>query len=372
MFLSVFLRAASKGVFENNMSSNAVSHIHILITGGCGFIGSNFVRYLYEKYPSYQIVNLDALTYAGNVENLSDIEAREQGVLFENRRYQFMKGDISDVMLVESLFKKYPFQNIFHFAAETHVDRSFFNVSDFLRTNIQGTWALLEAARRHRTPRFVHISTDEVYGSVESGFSSEDAPLRPSNAYASSKAGADLLVQSYMKSFDSPALIIRGSNNFGPYQYPEKLIPLAVTNLIEQKHIPVHGTGLHTRSWLHVHDFCRAIDLIAHRASAPAIYNVAGEPKTNIEILHAIADILGEDIAKYARHINDRPGADLRYAPDAGALERDLSWRRVHSIESSLRDVIQWYVDRKNWWQKIKAQKEFSDHYEKQSRGLWY
>ncbi len=356
-----------------DMPNNASPHSHILITGGCGFIGSNFVRYLYEKYPLYRMVNLDALTYAGNTENLSDIEARERGVSFENRRYQFMKGDISDAMTVEALFKKYPFQNIFHFAAETHVDRSFFNVSDFLRTNIQGTWVLLEAARKFGTPRFVHISTDEVYGSVEvPGFSPEDAPLRPSNAYASSKAGADLLVQSYMKSFGSPALIIRGSNNFGPYQYPEKLIPLAATNIIERKHIPVHGAGLHTRSWLHVHDFCRAIDLIAHRASAPAIYNVAGEPKTNLEILGAIADILGEDITKYARHINDRPGADARYAPDARALERDFSWRRVHSIETSLGSVIQWYADHEDWWRKIKAQKEFLDHYEKQSRGLWY
>lgn len=342
----------------------------ILITGGAGFIGSNFLRFLYHKYPQYRMVNLDLLSYAGNSENLRDIEMLDRHLPIT--RYHFVQGDICDEQMLEKLFSEHQFGAVVHFAAESHVDRSIFNVLEFVRTNIDGTRALLEAVRRFRVPRMIHISTDEVYGSIPEGRTAdEETPLRPSNPYAASKAGADLLVQTYMKTFDLPAIVVRGSNNYGPFQYPEKLIPIAITNIIEGKKIPVHGTGEHVRSWLHVEDFVRAIDLILHRASAKTIYNVSGEERTNLEVLTMLTHTLKKDDALAREHVNDRPGADLRYAPNSKKLTHELGWTRAHHFEESIAGVVQWYLGNQEWWRTIRLKKGFLDHYERQSRGQW-
>ena len=345
---------------------------NILITGGSGFIGSNFIRWMYERYPQYRIFNLDALTYAGNPENLLDIERAEIAKRPEDKRYHFINGDVCDGKLLDAIFSAHHFGLVVHFAAETHVDRSLVSAANFIRTNIEGTRSLMESVHQYKTPRFVHISTDEVYGSIESGFADENAPLKPSNPYSTSKAGADLLVQSYAKTYEIPALIVRGSNNYGPYQYPEKLIPMAVSNLMEDKKIPLHGTGEHVRSWLHVKDFCSAIDLVAHKGKGHAIYNVSGEEMNNLDILGVIAQYVGKDINAYKEHVGDRPGADMRYAPDSTRLKQELGWTRAHSVRTSLKDVVNWYGQNQDWWRKIKATDEFREYYDKQATAQWY
>lgn len=345
---------------------------NILVTGGCGFIGSNFIRWLYHKYPLYRIFNLDALTYAGNPENLLDIERQEIAKRPEDKRYHFINGDVCDGKLLDAIFNAHGFELVVHFAAETHVDRSLISAANFIRTNIEGTRSLMESVHQYKTPRFVHISTDEVYGSIDAGLASEDAPLRPSNPYSTSKAGADLLVQSYAKTYDVPAVIMRGSNNYGPYQYPEKLIPMAVSNLMENKKIPLHGTGEHVRSWLHVKDFCSAIDLAAHKGAKRGIYNVSGEQMNNLEILAIVAGHLGKNIIDFKEHVGDRPGADMRYAPDSTRLQNELGWSRAYSVHSSLTDVVDWYAQNQEWWKKIKDTAEFQDYYDKQAKAQWY
>lgn len=348
------------------------SHKNILVTGGYGFIGSNFVRYLYKRYPSYRIYNLDALTYAGNTENLKDIEDAEEELGDNERRYYFVKGDICDAQLIDNLFSKYCFESVAHFAAETHVDRSFLNVSDFVRTNIDGTHLLIKAVRKYNIPRIVHISTDEVYGSVPEGISKEHSLFNPSNPYSTSKACADLLVQSYIRTHKIPALIIRGSNNFGPYQYPEKLVPLTITNLLAGVKIPIHGDGKHVRSWIHVEDFCNAVDIAMQHGPVGSIYNISGEEKTNMEILLEIARILNMDITKYKVHTKDRPGADYRYAADSTKIKRELGWLPHHTIANSIDSIVSWYLTNQTWWRKIKSKREYQDHYLKQSQGKWY
>lgn len=344
----------------------------VLITGGAGFIGSNYVRYFYNHHPQTKIVNLDQLTYAGNLSNLQDIVESEAKLPENQRRYTFIQGDICDEALLDRIFSEHKFDLVIHFAAESHVDRSISNAMSFVRTNIEGTRALVEASRRHGVGRFINISTDEIYGSIKKGYSSEEWPLRPSNPYSASKAGADLLVQSYIRTHDFPAIIIRGSNNYGPYQYPEKLIPLAITNMIDNKKIPIHGYGIHVRSWLYVEDFCAVIDMIAHGEPKHQIYNVAGEEKTNHEILELIARALGKNLHEYRVHVNDRPGADLRYAVDASRLEKEFGWgRQHHRIEEEINNVVKWYVDHENWWRDIKLKEGFVNHYEKQSKGQW-
>ncbi|KKU51815.1 MAG: dTDP-glucose 4,6-dehydratase [Candidatus Ryanbacteria bacterium RIFCSPHIGHO2_12_FULL_47_12b] len=337
---------------------------NILVTGGSGFIGSNFVRHVIQTQPQYQVVNLDLLTYAGNPQNLRDIE--------RSPRYKFVHGDICNRPALDRLFKNNGFSTVVHFAAETHVDRSIINVSDFIRTNVEGTRTIIEAVRDFRTPRFIHISTDEIYGDVARGRSTERSPIRPSNPYSASKAAADVLVQSFIRTHKIPAIIVRGSNNYGPFQYPEKLIPLAITNLLASRKIPVHGAGTHVRSWLHVQDFCNAIELIMQRAPLFATYNVSGEEKTNLQILTMIAEHLGKNINEYKQHINDRPGADIRYAIASQKLKKELNWRPRYTLKSSMRNVINWYQTNKEWWQAIKRQKEFLGHYQKQSRGQWF
>ncbi len=345
---------------------------NILICGGSGFIGSNFIRYIYNKYPDYRIFNLDLLTYAGNPENLIDIEQKEVKQSPTSQRYHFFRGDICDNTLLSDIFDRYKFDIVVNFAAESHVDRSFVNVFDFIRTNIEGVRSLVEAARRYNVARFIQISTDEIYGSVSSGFSTEEAPFRPSNPYAASKAAADLLIQSYIRTHRVPALIIRGSNNYGPFQYPEKLIPLAISNIIEGKKVPIHGFGEHRRSWINVNDFCNAIDIIIHKAADHSIFNVSGEEKTNLEILEIIARHLKINSKDYREHTNDRPGADLRYAPDSSRLKSELGWFPKHQIENSIGDVVKWYFNNQDWWKAIKKSEAFQSHYQKQSKAEYY
>ncbi|MDO8443569.1 MAG: dTDP-glucose 4,6-dehydratase [Candidatus Azambacteria bacterium] len=345
---------------------------NILVCGGSGFIGSNFIRYIYNKYPGYKIFNLDLLTYAGNPENLLDIEQKEAAVDLVKKRYNFIHGDICDGAFLNDIFFQNNFDIVVNFAAESHVDRSFVNSFDFIRTNVEGARSLVEAARKHNVARFVQISTDEIYGSVPNGFSTEEAPFRPSNPYAASKAAADLLVQSYIKTHRVPALIVRGSNNYGPFQYPEKLIPLAVSNIIEGKKVPVHGSGEHRRSWLHVNDFCDAIDLIIHEATDHSIFNVSGEEKSNLEILEIISKNFGGSSEGLKEHTKDRPGADLRYAPDSSKLKLELGWFPKYNIEGSLTDIVSWYKDNQDWWRKIKSKKNYQDHYERQVKAEYY
>lgn len=345
---------------------------NILITGGSGFIGSNFIRHLYHTYPEYQIFNLDALTYSGNQENLADVEAAEAPLAWDMRRYVFIHGDVCDGTRLDELFSKNQFQLVVHFAAETHVDRSLMNAAHFIRTNIEGTRVLMEAVQKHKVPRLIHISTDEVYGSLAEGWAHEESPFRPSNPYATSKAAADLLVQSYVKAYRIPALTVRGSNNYGPYQYPEKLIPLAVTNLLEGEKIPLHGTGEQVRSWLHVNDFCVAIDAVAHRGTDGAIYNVAGEERSNLAILGLIGRRMEKNTDEHRTHVADRPGADPRYAPTSAKLERELGWRRMYSLDEHLGAVVAWYRDNRLWWEKIKQTNEFQESYQKQATAQWY
>lgn len=345
---------------------------NILVTGGYGFIGSNFIRHIYNKYPEYKIFNIDLLTYAGNQDNLLDIESLEKELDSSKKRYQFLYGDICDKRFLDIIFARHDFDLVINFAAETHVDRSIVDMNDFIYTNIGGVRCLIETVRKYNVPRFVHISTDEIYGDIKTGYSTENSALCPSNPYSSSKAAADLIVQSFIRTHNVPALIVRGSNNLGPYQYPEKLIPLAITNIIDGKRIPIHGAGLHIRSWVHVKDFCEAIDLIAHNAPNYEIYNVHGEEKTNLDILKQITAYMGVKFEDYCEYVGDRPGADTRYAVDASKLKTQLNWAPRYSLEKDLADIIRWYVENQDWWRKIKNTREYQDHYEKQSKAKWY
>lgn len=344
---------------------------HILVTGGCGFMGSNFVRFLYDKYLSYQIFNFDALTYASNTDNLKDIEEKEASRPPSSRRYVFLRGDVSDTQSVAGLFTAYQFDAVVHFAAESHVDRSIQSVVDFIRTNVEGTRILMDAARKKEISRFIHISTDEVYGNVLKGHSKENSPLNPSNPYAASKAAGDFLVQSYVRTHRFPAIIVRPSNNYGPYQYPEKLIPLGITNLLEGEKIPLHGNGTHVRSWLHTEDLCSALDVILHKAPVGEIYNIAGFHKTNLEMLGLVARHLGKKLEQHLTLTSDRPGADKRYAPDASKLKRHLGWKPQHRPRTTVSSVVDWYLKNDSWWRKIRQTPAFINQYQKQSRGLW-
>lgn len=336
----------------------------ILITGGAGFIGSNFIHYLYDKYPGYMIYNLDVLTYAGNPDNLKPVNLKD----FNSGRYSFIKGDICDSKLVSDLFRKHKFDVVVNFAAESHVDRSIFKDHQFFRSNFIGVHNLIALVKKHKILRFIQISTDEIYGDVLKGVSMESSPMRPSNPYAASKAAADVLVQSYMRTHRLPLLIVRGSNNFGPYQYPEKLIPLAVTNLLEDKPIPIHGNGSQVRRWLHVHDFCRAVDLVMHKGKDSSVYNVAGIETSNLEIVKGVAKALNKKAKDFIYFIKDRPGGDRRYAPDASKIKKELGWELKYPIHEHLAGVVNWYLDNEKWWRDIKRKKAYKDYYEKQLR----
>ncbi len=326
----------------------------LLITGGAGFIGSNFIRYILNKYPDYRVVNLDKLTYCGNLDNLKDIE--------ENPRYQFVKGDICDKGVVEKASQGV--DAIINFAAETHVDRSILDPDAFIRTDVLGTHVLLEAARKFSIKKYVQISTDEVYGSIKEGSSREDDKVEPRSPYSASKTAGDLLVLSYFTTYGLPVLITRGSNNYGPYQYPEKLIPLFVTNLIEGKKVPLYGDGLNIRDWIYVLDHCSGIDAVLDKGKVGEIYNVGGgNEKTNLEITKIVLSQLGKDESS-VEHVKDRPGHDRRYSLDTSKI-RELGWQPKYSFEEAIKETIDWYKENEWWWKKIKSG-QYLEYYKKQ------
>lgn len=328
-----------------------MSGMRLLVTGGCGFIGSNFVRHVLREHAEDEVLNLDKLTYAGNPENLLDVEG--------NPRYRFLRGDICEERDVEEAFAWGP-EAVINFAAETHVDRSITSPEDFVRTDVLGTFRLLRAAQE-RGVRYVQISTDEVYGSILEGSFREDSPLQPNSPYAASKAGADLLVRSYVETYGLDAVIVRSSNNYGPYQYPEKVIPLFVTNLIEGRKVPLYGEGKNVRDWLFVEDNCRAIDLVLRHGVSGEIYNVGGgHEKSNLELTRAILKIMGLGEERI-RHVADRPGHDLRYSLDCSKI-RSLGWRPRVDFEEGLRETIRWYRENEAWWRPLKSG-EFRNYY---------
>ena len=296
-----------------------------------------------DRHPDYSIINLDKLTYAGNPDNLRDIE--------KNSNYSFLRGDICDNEVVDKLLQEADV--VVHFAAESHVDRSIDDASAFVRTNVFGTFVLLDSALKHNKKRFIHISTDEVYGSRVTGSFKETDILTPSSPYSSSKAGSDLLAQSYFMTHKLPVIITRCTNNFGPFQYPEKLIPLFITNLLEDKKVPLYGTGKNVRDWIDVRDHCKAIDFVLHKGNFGEIYNIGGgSEKTNIEITKMILDILGKD-ASMIEFIKDRPGHDLRYSLDGSKLHK-LGWKPNHRFDEALRYTVRWYIENRWWWEKLK------------------
>lgn len=326
----------------------------ILVTGGAGFIGSNFIHYWLEHHDG-EVVNLDLLTYAGNLENLSDVA--------DDPRYRFVKGDIADRELVDALLDGV--EAVVNFAAESHVDRSIHDAGAFIRTNVAGTQVLLEAARHRGVRRFMHVSTDEVYGSLgPEGAFTESSPLAPNSPYSASKAAADLLVRAYHHTHGLDAVITRCSNNYGPYQFPEKLIPLMVTNALEERPLPVYGDGLNVRDWIHVRDHCRAVAAVLRGGRAGEVYNVgAGEERTNLEMVQGILGLLGkpESLLKF---VSDRPGHDRRYAIDSAKLRRELGWRPEVPFAVGLRETVEWYVSHRPWWEKIKSG-EYRQYYER-------
>ena len=315
----------------------------LLVTGGSGFIGSNFIRHMLGKYPEYKIINLDKITYAGNPDNLKDVENKPN--------YSFVCGDICDPDVVNKVMQRV--DHVVHFAAESHVDRSIEDGSVFVRTNVLGTHTLLESALKYNIKRFVHISTDEVYGSILDGSFKETDILTPSSPYSSSKAGSDLLAQSYHITHNLPVIITRCTNNFGPYQYPEKLIPLFVTNLVDNKKVPVYGTGQNVRDWIHVLDHCKAVDFILHNGSIGEIYNVGGgAEKTNLGITQKLLEILGKNDSMI-EYVEDRLGHDQRYSLDCSKL-MEMGWVPEYDFNDGLKETAKWYVDNRWWWVKLK------------------
>ncbi len=314
--------------------------IHLLVTGGCGFIGSNFVRHVLEAEPDVVVVNFDALTYAGNLANLADLEGHP--------RHRFVRGDVTDRAAVEAAAAGA--HSIIHFAAESHVDRSILDSAPFVRTNVLGTQVLLDAARKLGLRRFVQVSTDEVYGSLGlTGSFTEETPLAPNSPYAASKAAADLLVQSYVHTFGLPAVITRCSNNYGPYQFPEKLIPLFISNLLRDEPVPVYGDGKQVRDWIHVRDHCAAVLQVWRKGQAGEVYNIGGRcERTNLELTHALLDATGKP-RSLIRHVQDRPGHDRRYAIDCSKIERELGWKPAVPFAEGLRQTVGWYREHADW-----------------------
>jgi dTDP-glucose 4,6-dehydratase len=326
-----------------------LKRVRILVTGGAGFIGSNFIRYILTAHPDWLITNLDKLTYAGNLENLADIEGRPG--------YTFVLGDIADRTQVGELLGKQHFDAIINFAAESHVDRSILDASPFIDTNVRGTQVLLEAARAGGVSRFIQVSTDEVYGSLGPGDPpfTEESPLAPNSPYAASKAAADLLVRAYHRTYGLPAIITRCSNNYGPYQVPEKLIPLMITNALENKPLPVYGDGLNIRDWIHVEDHCRAIELVLLNGRPGEVYNIgAGCELTNLDVVRAILRALGRQ-ESLITYVPDRPGHDRRYAIDASKIRSALGWVPRYKFQEYLPELACWYQEHSAWWQRIKA-----------------
>lgn len=332
----------------------------LLVAGGAGFIGSNFIRYLLANYPDYEIINFDKLTYAGNLANLAEVA--------NDPRYSFIKGDICDQKAVEEAMAKLGCSDlVVNFAAETHVDRSIVSAGSFVQTDIFGTYVLLEAVKKFKISRYLHISTDEVYGSIKRGSFNEQSNLSPNSPYASSKAGGDLLVRAYYKTFGLPVIITRSSNNYGPYQYPEKIIPLFITNALEGKKLPLYGDGKNVRDWLYVEDNCSAIDLVLKKGGLGEVYNIGGgNERPNIEITKFILKELNLS-DDYIDYIKDRPGHDRRYSIECKKVAK-LGWRPRMTLEKGLEKTIAWYQQNREWWQKIKEKQVEYREFEKQ----WY
>jgi dTDP-glucose 4,6-dehydratase len=328
----------------------------ILVTGGAGFIGSNFIRHMLNKYPAYEIVNFDAVTYAGNLENLANIS--------EKPNYSFIRGDIADVKAVQEAVSK-GIDAIINFAAESHVDRSIEDPGIFVKTNVLGTQVLLDAARKYKVVKYLQVSTDEVYGTLgPEGLFSEATPLAPNSPYSASKTGADLLVRAYHETYGMNVNITRCSNNYGPYHFPEKLIPLVITNALADQDIPVYGDGLQIRDWLHVTDHCRAIDLVLHKAKSGEVYNIGGNnERTNLHIVKTILKELGKP-ESLIKHVGDRLGHDRRYAIDATKIRTELGWVPQYTFETGIKETVRWYLEHQAWWQRIKSG-EYAAYYEK-------
>jgi dTDP-glucose 4,6-dehydratase len=327
----------------------------ILVTGGAGFIGSNFIKFMAEKYPDYVFTNLDVLTYCGNLENLKEIAD------YEN--YTFAYGDITDKKLVDNLVADSDY--IVNFAAESHVDRSIEDPEIFIKSNILGTQVLLNAAKKHNIKKYLQISTDEVYGTLpKEGYFTEKTPLQANSPYSASKAGADLMVRAYHETFDLPVNITRCSNNYGPYQFPEKLIPLMISNALENKKLPIYGDGKNIRDWLHVYDHCTAIDLVLHEGKNGEVYNIGGNnEKQNIEIVKLILENLNKD-ESLIEYVKDRLGHDRRYAIDSTKIQEELGWKLKYTFESGISETIKWYLDNLDWMENIKT-KEYQEYCKK-------
>ena len=321
--------------------------MNILVTGGAGFIGSNFVHYMLEKYPEDKIINLDLLTYAGNIHNLDDV--------IDHPNHTFVKGNINNTELVSYLVEKHEITHIINFAAESHVDRSIVNPQIFIETNVLGTTNLLNIAKEYDITKFVQVSTDEIYGSLgNTGYFTEETPLDPNSPYSASKASADLIALSYYETFGMDISITSCSNNYGPYQFPEKLIPLMITNAMNNKELPIYGDGLNVRDWLHVKDHCQAIDLVLRKGRAGEVYNIGGHnERTNNQIVHLIVDYLNapKELIKY---VEDRLGHDRRYAIDPTKIENELGWKPEYTFDTGIVETIEWYKNNASWWKPLK------------------
>ena len=334
----------------------------ILVTGGAGFIGGNFVLYMVEKYPEDTIVNLDLLTYAGNLETLKSVENK--------KNYKFVQGDIADSTFIDELFKSEQFDAVVNFAAESHVDRSIKDPGIFIKTNVLGTQTLLDASKKYGVKRYHQVSTDEVYGDLpldrKDLFFTEETPLHTSSPYSASKAGADLLVQAYHRTYKLPITISRCSNNYGPYHFPEKLIPLMISRALKDEKLPVYGKGENVRDWLHVTDHCIAIDLILRKGKVGEVYNIGGHnERTNLEVVQTILRELNKP-ESLIQYVTDRAGHDLRYAIDPTKMETELGWKPIYNFDTGIKQTIQWYLDNQSWWQNILSgsyQNYFKDHY---------
>jgi len=330
--------------------------MQMLITGGAGFMGSNFIKYILKKYPAYKVINIDKLTYAGNLENLKEVE--------NNPNYRFVRGDIADEEIISKVFRENKIDVVINFAAETHVDRSIHEPKAFLFTDIIGTYTLLEAVKKYKTERMIQISTDEVYGSTKDGKFSEETPFDPSSPYSASKASADHMCSAYFKTFNTQVIIIHSCNFFGPNQYPEKLIPLFITNLLEGKKVPVYGKGDQVREWIFTEDFCNAVDILLHNGKTGETYNIgSGIRLKNIEITKKMLSLLGKD-SSYIEYVKDRPGHDFRYAINSNKFRMEFNYESKYTFDDALKITVEWYKNNESWWKKIKSG-EFLEYYKK-------
>ena len=331
--------------------------MNLLISGGAGFMGSHFVKYILNKYPDYKVVNFDKLTYAGNPDNLKEVES--------NQNYKFIKGDICDAAALERVIVDEAIGVIVNYAAETHVDRSIMDPSAFLKTDIFGVYNLLQAVKKFDLRKLVQISTDEVFGSIEKGEFSETSAFAPNSPYAAAKAGGDLLCRAYQATYQTPVVVTHSCNFYGPNQYPEKLIPLFITNLLEGKRVPVYGDGKNVREWIYVDDHCAAIDVILHQAEPGSVYNIgSGEEVSNLDTTKLILQAMGkaESVIEY---VKDRPGHDRRYALNASKLKQDLGWEAKTDFQTGLKKTIEWYKENESWWKKLKDG-SYREYYDKQ------